>query len=217
MVKVYKESVEIMTPLDGDMIMKHLELCIRNCYKSEDKIEPGSAERMIRKIIELKHEAMLEHFSISVRIITDVGVYKDLTRHRIASFAIESTRYCNYSKGKFGSELGVMVPPELQEGTEEYNIWFNAMEEIEKAYNALAAKGYKADVCRMLLPHSTKSSVILTANIREWRHIFKLRTAKAAHPTVQSVMKRVLVQFKKHIPIFFEDIELSEEDMQRYS
>lgn len=206
MVKVVSDSVEIMTPLDGAAILKHLELCIRNCYKSEDKIEPGSAEKMIRKIIELKHEAMLEHFSITVRLITDIGVYKDLTRHRIASFAIESTRYCNYSKGKFGSEITVMEPPELVPGTEAYDIWMKCMTDIETAYNTLAAQGYKADVCRMVLPHSTKASVIMTANLREWRHIFKLRTAKAAHPTVRRIMAKVLAEFQRQIPIIFDDI-----------
>lgn len=206
MVKVVSDSVEIMTPLDGAAILKHLELCIRNCYKSEDKIEPGSAEKMIRKIIELKHEAMLEHFSITVRLITDIGVYKDLTRHRIASFAIESTRYCNYSKGKFGSEITVMEPPELIPGTEAYDIWMKCMTDIETAYNTLAAQGYKADVCRMVLPHSTKASVIMTANLREWRHILKLRTAKAAHPTVRRIMAKVLAEFQRQISIIFDDI-----------
>ena len=206
MVKVVSDSVEIMTPLDGAAVLKHLELCIRNCYKSEDKIEPGSAEKMIRKIIELKHEAMLEHFSITVRLITDIGVYKDLTRHRIASFAIESTRYCNYSKGKFGSEITVMEPPELIPGTEAYDIWMKCMTDIETAYNTLAAQGYKTDVCRMVLPHSTKASVIMTANLREWRHILKLRTAKAAHPTVRRIMAKVLAEFQRQIPIIFDDI-----------
>lgn len=210
MVKVVPESVEIMTPLDGDAILKHLELCIRNCYKSEDKIEPGSAEKMIKKIIELKHEAMLEHFAVTVRLITDLGVYKDITRHRIASFAIESTRYCNYSKGKFGGELTVMEPPVLQKGTPEYDLWLQTMETIEKNYNALANMGYKADVCRMLLPHSVKASVVMTANLREWRHIFKLRTAKAAHPTVQSIMKKVLAEFKRQIPLVFDDITVED-------
>ncbi len=207
MVKVIPDSVEIMTPIDGAAVLKHLELCIRNCYKSEDKIEPGSAEKMIQKIIELKHEAMLEHFSITVRLVTDIGVYKDLTRHRIASFAIESTRYCNYSKGKFGSEITVMEPPaELVPGTADYDIWMKCMQDIENAYNTLAGRGYKADVCRMMLPHSTKASVIMTANLREWRHIFKLRTAKAAHPTVQRVMKKLLAEMKAKLPIIFDDI-----------
>ncbi|MDR2901764.1 MAG: FAD-dependent thymidylate synthase [Lactobacillales bacterium] len=211
MVKVVPNSFEIMTPLDGEAILKHLELCIRNCYKSEDKIEPGSAEKMVRKIVELKHEAMIEHFSVTVKMTTDLGVYKDLTRHRIASWAIESTRYCNYSRGKFGSEITVMEPPYLTKGTEDYNIWLNAMQEIENAYNTLAGKGYKADLCRMLLPHSIKADVILTANLREWRHIFKLRTAKAAHPCVQDIMKKVLKEFKARIPILFDDINPDEE------
>ncbi len=211
MVKVVQSSVEIMTPLDGEAILKHLELCIRNCYKSEDKIEPGSAEKMIRKIIELKHEAMLEHFSVTVRLITDIGVYKDLTRHRIASFAIESTRYCNYSKGKFGSEITVMEPPVLKKGTPDYDFWLKSMQQMEDNYNEMASRGYKPDVLRMLLPHSTKASVIMTANLREWRHIFKLRTAKAAHPTVREIMNKTLEAFKKQIPVVFDDIQPDED------
>ncbi|MDD3669635.1 MAG: FAD-dependent thymidylate synthase [Alphaproteobacteria bacterium] len=206
MVKIVPPSVEILTPIDADQIMRHLEICIRNCYKSEDKIEPGSAGRMIAKIIEMGHEAMLEHFAISVRLVCDIGVYKDLTRHRIASYAIESTRYCNYSKGKFGSEISVMEPPVLQPGTPDYDIWLKCMSDIENTYNTLAARGYKADVLRMLLPHSTKASVIMTANIREWRHVLKLRTAAAAHPTVQQVMKILLAELKARLPVLFADI-----------
>jgi len=206
MVKIAAPKVEVLTPLDGDAILKHLELCARNCYKSEDKITEDSARQMVRKLLELGHEAMIEHYNLTVKLTCDMGVYKDLTRHRHVSYAIESTRYCNYSKGKFGNELTVMKPCHIKEGTLEYQIWLSTMETIEKNYNAMAELGCKPDQLRMLLPHSIKADVIMTANLREWRHIFKLRCAPAAHPTVQEVMKMLLGTLKREIPVIFDDI-----------
>lgn len=133
--------------------------------------------------------------------------YKDLTRHRHASFAIESTRFCNYSKGKYGSELTFIKPCNLGEDTEEYKLWKECMVAIETHYNLMAGLGCKPDQLRMLLPHSTKADVIMTANLREWRHIFKLRCSPAAHPSVQEVMKMLLKEFKEKIPVVFDDIE----------
>lgn len=206
MVKIVEPSAEIITPLDGDAILKHLELCARNCYKSEDKITHDSAVKMIKKLLELGHEAMIEHFNVTIKMTCDLGVYKDITRHRHVSYAIESTRYCNYSKGKYGSELTMIAPCNIEKGTPEYKLWLETMETIEKNYNAMAALGCKADQLRMLLPHSIKADVIMTANLREWRHIFKLRCAPAAHPSVQQVMKMLLRQMKSAIPVLFDDI-----------
>lgn len=210
MVKIIEPSVEILTPLNGKEILKHLEICARNCYKSEDKITDESAPKMIKKLIEMGHEAMIEHFSISLKLVTDTGVLKDLSRHRLVSFAVESTRYCMYAKDKFGNEISVMRPPVIKPGSREYDIWLKCMQNIEQSYLQLASLGCKADVCRMLLPHSTKVEMIMTANLREWRHVLKLRTAAAAHPTVQEVMKMVLRHFKHTIPVVFDDIPLDE-------
>ncbi len=212
MVKIIEPHVEIITPLDGEAILKHLELCARNCYKSEDKITPDSARTMIKKLLELGHEAMIEHYNLTVKLTCDIGVYKDLTRHRLVSFAIESTRYCNYSKGKFGNELSVIKPCHIKENTPEYDLWLSTMQTIEKNYNQMAALGCRPDQLRMLLPHSTKADVIMTANLREWRHIFKLRCAPAAHPTVQEVMDMLLVKLRNEIPVIFDDINYNKEN-----
>lgn len=212
MVKIITPSVELLTPLDGEAILKHLELCARNCYKSEDKITSDSAHKMVRKLLEMGHEAMIEHFNLTAKITCDLGVYKDITRHRHVSYAIESTRYCNYSKGKFGNELSMMKPCHIQEGTAEYKLWLQTMEMIEKNYNAMAALGCKPDQLRMLLPHSIKADVVMTANLREWRHIFKLRCAPAAHPSVQQVMKMLLKTLKAEIPVIFDDIAYDDEN-----
>lgn len=206
MVKIVSPSVEVITPLDGENILKHIEICARNCYKSEDKITADSAQKMIKKLIEMGHEAMIEHFSITAKLTTDVGAYKDLTRHRHASFAIESTRFCNYSKGKYGNELTFIQPSNMVEGTEIYKIWYDAMGDAERNYLNMAAHGATVDQLRMLLPHSTKADVFMTCNLREWRHIFKLRCAPATHPSIQHVMKMLLREFRANIPVVFDDI-----------
>ena len=206
MVKVINPSVEILTPLDGIYICKFIERCARNCYKSEGNITETSYQNMLKKLIELDHTAMLEHFNITAKLTTDTGVLKELTRHRMASYAVESTRYCQYNKDKFGNEITFIKPCHIQEGTNEYQLWYNCMVDIEKYYNIMAELGCKPDQLRMLLPHSTKTDIIITANIREWRHILKLRTAKAAHPTIQEIMNLVKNEFQSKIPILFDNI-----------
>lgn len=206
--KIIKPSVEIMQEIDGDKILKHLELCARNCYKSEGNIteDTSSAIKMINKLIELDHTAMLEHYNVTVRFICDIGVYKDITRHRHASFAIESTRYCNYSKDKFGNEISFIKPCNIEEGSELWNEWSNQMKDVETTYIKMAELGAKPDQLRMILPHSTAASVVMTANMREWRYILKLRCSKAAHPSVREVMLMLLNEFHSKIPILFDDI-----------
>lgn len=206
--KIIEPNVEILSNINGDEILKHLELCARNCYKSESNIteDTTSAIKMINKLIELDHTAMLEHFNITIKLLCDVGTYKDLTRHRHCSFAIESTRYCNYSKGKFGNEIYVIKPCNMDENSGIYHTWLKAMNDMERAYMQMAEIGATPDQLRMILPHSTAASVILTANIREFRHIFNLRCAKAAHPSVRQIMLMTLNEFHNKIPVLFDDL-----------
>lgn len=208
MVKIIEPNVEILSNINGNEILKHLELCARNCYKSESNIteDTTSAIKMINKLIELDHTAMLEHFNITIKLLCDVGTYKDLTRHRHCSFAIESTRYCNYSKGKFGNEISVIKPCNMDENSGIYHTWLKAMNDMERAYMQMAEIGATPDQLRMILPHSTAASVILTANIREFRHIFNLRCAKAAHPSVRQIMLMTLNEFHNKIPVLFDDL-----------
>jgi len=145
------------------------------------------------------------HNYLTTHSTCDVGAYKDITRHRLASFSIESTRFCNYSKGKFGSELTMIEPVNIEKGSEMYDEWLNAMNNIEQSYMKMASLGAKADQLRMLLPHSTKADMIMTANVREWKHIFSLRCHTAAHPSVQLIMKLVLAECYKIWPQFFDE------------
>ena len=208
MVKIVEPSVEIITEINGDKILKTIERAARTCYKTEDNIseDASSAKKMISKLIEMGHTAMIEFADVHVILTADTGVLKDLTRHRHCSFAVESTRYCNYSKGKFGNEITVIKPCNIEEGSKEYDLWLDCMNNIETTYNQMAELGCKPDQLRMLLPHSLKCNINLKANVREWRHIFSLRCAKAAHPSVQEIMKMVLVEFHKQIPILFDDL-----------
>jgi thymidylate synthase (FAD) len=208
MVKIVEPSVEIITEINGDKILKTIERAARTCYKTEDNIseDASSAKKMISKLIEMGHTAMIEFADVHVILTADTGVLKDLTRHRHCSFAVESTRYCNYSKGKFGNEITVIKPCNIEEGTKEYVLWLDCMNNIETTYNQMAELGCKPDQLRMLLPHSLKCNINLKANVREWRHIFSLRCAKAAHPSVQEIMKMVLVEFHNQIPILFDDL-----------
>ncbi len=206
MPKIVESSFEILTPIDSDVVLKHIERCGRTCYQSFDKAGVVSHFRFASHILERHHESVIEHFSISVRFIVDRGVTHELVRHRLAAYSQESTRYCNYSKDKFGSEITIICPDGLDEGTEEYKIWLAGMEAAEKTYLDLVNRGVRAEIARSVLPHGLKVEIVTTANLREWRHIFKMRTGPAAHPDIRRVMKPLLEEFKKQIPIIFDDI-----------
>ena len=145
------------------------------------------------------------HNYLTTHSTCDVGAYKDITRHRLASFSIESTRYCNYSKGKFGAELTMIDPCNIEKNSPMYDEWLSAMNCIEKSYMKMAELGAKGDQLRMLLPHSTKADMIMTANVAEWKHIFSLRCHSAAHPSVRKVMKIILSECYKIWPQFFNE------------
>ena len=196
---------------DSRKIMKNLERACRTCYRSEELVAPGSAEKLLKNCINRGHESILEHEKISIRMTCDIGVYKDLTRHRFASFSIESTRYCNYSKDKFGNEIKFIQPCNIDEDSDLYAFWQHTMERIEMNYIHMANNGATPDQMRMILPHSTAAEVTMTANIREWKHILDLRTKKTTHPAVQQVMIPLLLKLQEDMPAIFGDIEYNKD------
>lgn len=208
--KVIKAGHEILTPIDGDEILKHIELCGRVCYKSEDKITPESAKTFVANILKRGHESVLEHYDISVRFICDRGVSHEIVRHRIASYSQESTRYVNYSAGKYGGDIAFIKPCFWSEDSPHLAAWERAMKCAEEIYNLMIENGCTPQEARSVLPNSLKTEIICTMNLREWRHFFKLRTAKAAHPQMREVTIPLLVEFKQLIPIVFDDIEVTE-------
>ena len=205
--KIINACYSIETPIDGAEILKRIEKAGRTCYKSEDRITDESAEAFVRKLIERGHESVLEHESITVRFICDRGVSHEIVRHRIASFSQESTRYCNYSNDRFGYEITFIKPYFLKEGTVAYALWSTAMHLANIMYSDMLAEGCTPQEARSVLPNSTKTEVVMTANLREWRHFLKLRTAKAAHPQMRELTVPLLHELQERIPVVFDDIQ----------
>ena len=204
--RIVSPGFEILTPVDSEAILKHIELCGRTCYKSEKKITDESCRTFVQSIIKRGHEAVLEHFNITVKFICDRGVSHEIVRHRLASYCQESTRYCNYSKDDFSGEITVVEPFYLEPDTLAYNAWKEACEATEAAYFHLLDWGCTPQEARAVLPNSLKTEVVMTANLREWRHFFKLRCATAAHPQMREVATPLLADMQKKLPIVFDDI-----------
>lgn len=219
--KIVSPSFQILS-YTSDM-SKLIERAIRVAYKSEDRIEEGSDRKIIGHIKSLKHESTLEHGVITVKFVTDRGVTHELVRHRIASFTQESTRYCNYGKGKFGSEITVIEPcfftkPLSDDGNYTnpkeamYVVWKNAMLAAESRYLTLLGQGAKAQEARSVLPNSLKTEIVVTANVREWRKIFELRTSKEAHPQIRQIMCPLLAVFREKWDMLFDDVGSTEHE-----
>jgi len=205
-VKIIKPYFIIEDEVDGERILKNIERYGRTCYKSENRITPDSARRFIATILKSGHESVIEHEKVTVRIICDRGVTHELIRHRIASYSQESTRYCNYrSRG-----VQVIEPFFFVGDDKKYQIWLDAMNACEKAYNALIEAGATPQEARSVLPNSLKTEIVVTCNLREWRHFFKLRTSKRAHPQIREIAIPLLKEFQRRIPIIFDDIEAEE-------
>lgn len=196
--------------IDGKKIMKRIERACRTCYRSEGKITEDSYKKLLTNCITRGHESVLEHEKVTVRIYSDVGSYKDLTRHRFASFSIESTRYCSYDKDKYGNEIAFMDPVYMED-KETYEIWKKTMQEIENGYLKMKELGATTDMCREILPHSTAAEYTMTANIREWKHILALRTTNHVHPSIRQVLIPLLRYFKDEMPEIFGEVEYDEE------
>ncbi len=220
---IMRAGFEILTPISHDGIdeLKHIERIGRVCYKSEDRItEDGeSAKKFVKMLIDRGHEAMIEHSSLSVRFTVDRGVSHELVRHRIASFAQESTRYVNYSLDRYGNEINVIhiekgITLDKKMNNMDANTiaavieeWERAMEDAEKHYMKMIELGATPQIARTVLPSSTKTELVITANYREWRAFFKLRISATAHPQMREITIPLLEELKKRLPVIFDGIE----------
>jgi len=218
--RLVKPSTEILS-ISGkpDSGLELIELAGRTCYKSEDRIGPGTAEKFVQMVLKRGHESVIEHSMATVRFIVDRGVSHELVRHRLCAFSQESTRYCNYSGG-----VTFVIPPWVEFPPGEYhsntlslsvvaavslaeNIWYEAMETAESHYLKLLYEGWSPQQARSVLPNSLKTEIVVTANFREWRHIFKLRCSQAAHPQMREVMIPLRDEFRNRIPVLFDGID----------
>ena len=206
-----KAYTQIYNDFNGQDILNKIERIARTCYKSEGKIKEGSAAKMVAALIRSGHEAMIEHASLTIKFVVDRGVSHEIVRHRMASFAQESTRYCNYSKDDFGSECTFIIPDYIQYKSKAWDMWVEQMKAAEKTYFNLLDFGLSPQEARCVLPNSTKTEIIMTANLREWRHFFKLRAAGTTgkpHPQMLEVAVPLLAELKELVPVIFDDIEV---------
>ena len=213
--KIISPVFEVLSLVDGQAILHDIERCGRVCYKSEDKITETSAQAFVGNIIKRGHEAVLEHASVTVKFTVDRGVSHEIVRHRLAAYCQESTRYCNYSKDGFGRQVTFIQPHFLDRGTRGWELWVLACEQAEKAYFDLLNWGCSPQEARAVLPNSLKTEVVMTANLREWRHFFNLRTAPAAHPQMREVTIPLLRRMQELIPVVFDDIKLPAKNWRR--
>ncbi len=214
---IKKPEIEILSETSYEELLKKVERAGRVCYKSEGNIKEGSAETFIRGILKRGHESVVEHGSITVRIVCDRGVTHEIVRHRIASYSQESTRYCNYANEKFGSQItcidlasGFQYDLNDEKDRRKYEIWKKAMEEAERYYFDLLEAGAKPEEARSILPNSLKTEIVVTMDIREWRHFIRLRGGHAAHPQIREITKMILEEFSRRYPVFFDDLKIEE-------
>lgn len=206
--EIIKPSFEIETPIDGEYIIRHIEKSAKTCYKKEHTISTyEKAEKFVKSLVTRGHHSTLEHFSVSVRIICDRGVSHEIVRHRLAAYSQESTRYCDYS-GK-GIQL---IHPEIltdeQRKRREDHYW-----EVQKLYDLEISEGLSPQIARGVLPTSLKTELVMSCNLREWRHVFNMRAIGVAgkpHPQMTEIMIPMLYCFKNAIPIIFDDLNIKE-------
>ncbi|MDR2123889.1 MAG: FAD-dependent thymidylate synthase [Desulfovibrio sp.] len=204
--RIVAPSARILAVEDGRDILGRLEFAGRICYKSEDKISKDSAAPFLDRIVRSGHLSVIEHASAAAHIVCDRGVSHELVRHRLASFSQESTRYADYSGKRFGREITVIRPCFWPEGSPAYMLWLDAVQRAETAYFALRDAGAAAQQARAVLPNSLKTELVVSCNMREWRHIFELRCAPAAHPQMREIMLPLLRDMHRRVPTLFADL-----------
>lgn len=201
---VIKPGVEIEKNYkSGLAIIRNIEKYGRVCYMSKDKIKEGSAENFVRSAIKRGHFSIIEHEKITARIICDRGVSHEIVRHRVGSYSQESTRYCDYSKDR---PLQVIEPFFFADNHERYEKWLDAMRNAEAAYKDLRKLGATPEEARSVLPNSLKTELVVTYNLREWRHFFYLRGSKGAHPQIRQIAIMLLEKVKEYVPVIFDDL-----------
>ena len=194
--RIIKPSVSIESNISYEEALRIVENATRVCYKSEDKIKEGSAEKLIRGIIKAKHFGCIEHVSLTVKFICDRACSHQLVRHRLMSFNQKSQRYCKEDN------LEVIKP----EGLENTSLWLESCRQAENAYAEMIRRGEKPEVARGVLPNSTATEIYATANLREWRHFFELRCHRTAQRDIRMLALELLCQMFEKYPVFFEDL-----------
>lgn len=203
--RIVPQSYTIESELSPKMIID-IERYGRTCYKSDDReFNEETAKKFVAMLIERGHHSVLEHGSATVRFVCNRGVSHEIVRHRIASYSQESTRYCNYTKDKFGNEITVIDPGRHMD-EDQYSVWAGACEESEWRYFDLIKAGAKPEMARSVLPIGLKTEIVMSANPREWRHFFTMRAASPAHPQMRELACPLLKEFRERVPVLFDDV-----------
>ena len=215
--KIVETSWNFEEDISGTEILKKLERAGRTCYKSEDKITDESAIKFVDMLVNnYKHESVIEHASVSVRVICDRGISHEIIRHRLGSYSQESTRYCNYSKNKFGKEITVVKPKHLENKDPDDNFfWVTCMRRAQEDYFNALDRGWTPQEARGILPTEVKTEIVITYNLRQWRHFFKMRCGKSAHPQLRAVTISMLKGFREYIPVIFDDFIILWDDVKK--
>lgn len=210
--KIVTPSFEILHPaldLTHRGIISQIEQAARTCYKSEGLGAAVDPSEFVRRIVQVQHhESVIEHASVTVRFVCDRGVTHELVRHRLAAYSQESTRYCNYGKERFGQEIAVIEPPGLNEDSR--SCWFRACRGSEAEYLDMLTHGASPQIARSVLPTCLATTIVMTANLREWKHVFKLRTPKAAHPQIRALMLPLFRAFCEYLPEIYDDMQVEQ-------
>lgn len=201
--KIVEQSYEVLTPINREEILQRIERAGRTCYKSEDKITSSSASKFVQKIAQSGHDSVLEHVNLTIKFITNRGVTHELVRHRIASYSQKSTRYVNYTK----KEMQFIKPHWLDQQPVAANLWLGQMNEIEDTYVNLIAMGLKPEDARGVLPNDLETEIVMTANLREWKHVLELRTSLRAHPQIRALLLPLKKELEEKLPEIFKDNE----------
>jgi len=208
--RILEPSYEILKLDDGLEVLKLIELAGRTCYKSEDKITDTSALEFIKRLLSHRpaHLSVIEHSTMTVKFVCERGFTHELVRHRLVSYSQESTRYCNYAKGKFGGEITVIEPLFFAKGERVYQEWKKSCEQAEEQYFKLLDDGAKPEEARSVLPTGLKTEIVATANLRQWGHIFFQRTSPRAHPQMRQLMVPLCDEVQARVPVLFDDISI---------
>lgn len=208
--KIVKPEITPLTNINGEEALMLIQKVAKTCYQTEkttDDIE--SAKRIVRQLIASGHHSMLEFYNITMRYVSNIAAYKDLRTHRHSTFAVESTRWCSYNKGKFDGQIKFLEPVEIPKDSLKYQVWLNGCQQAEKNYMDMIALGAKPDEASLLLPQSTAAEFNVSANLREWRHILNLRACNStghARPCINEIMQPTLRLFAERIPVVFDDL-----------
>ncbi len=200
---------EVLVPaeqFDG-AVMRRLERYARVCYKSEEKMAPQGNPAFLKSKVKMGHESIIEHEKITLMFVVDRGITHEIVRHRIAAYSQESTRYCNYSQDKYGREITVIEPYFFLNDPDSYKLWLNSCQTAENTYMAMLDAGRSAQEARSVLPTCLKTEIVVTYNMREWRHFFRLRCDAAAHPQMRQAAIPLLLLFQEKFPDLYDDIE----------